>query len=111
MRQRGGSWELRAYVGRDGVTGKKRWVTRTVRGGKREAERALAALVAEADRGNLKNTTATVEDLLERWFEHARGDFSPSTERETRSIIDRTLLPGLGSIPLARLEVADIDRF
>jgi hypothetical protein len=33
------------------VTGRKRWVTKTVRGGKREAQRALAAMVADNDRG------------------------------------------------------------
>jgi hypothetical protein len=37
MRQRGRSWELRVYAGRDIVTGRKRWDTKTVRGGKREA--------------------------------------------------------------------------
>ena len=51
MRQRGQAWELRVYLGRDPVSGRKRWATKTVRGGKREAQRVLTALVAEADRG------------------------------------------------------------
>ena len=42
MRQRGASWELRVYLGIDPLTGKKRYATRTVRGGKREAQSALA---------------------------------------------------------------------
>ena len=42
MRQRGGSWELRVYLGRDPLTGKKRYSSRTFRGGKREAQSALA---------------------------------------------------------------------
>ena len=29
MRQRGASWELRVYLGRDPLTGKKRYATRT----------------------------------------------------------------------------------
>jgi hypothetical protein len=29
VRQRGSSWELRVYAGRDVVTGRKRWVTRS----------------------------------------------------------------------------------
>jgi len=40
MRQRGASWELRVYLGRDPLTGKKRYATRTVRGGKRGADGA-----------------------------------------------------------------------
>ena len=78
MRQRGSSWELRVYVGRDAVTGRKRWVTKTVTGGKREAQRALAATVAEADRGVLQSTTATVGELLGEWFAHARPAFRRS---------------------------------
>ena len=51
MRQRGHARELRVYLGRDPVSGLKRWATQTVRGGKREAQRVLTTLVAEADRG------------------------------------------------------------
>ncbi len=93
MRQRGSSWELRVYVGRDVVTGRKRWVTRTVKGGKRDAQRALAAMVAEADRGALVSTTATVGELLEEWFAHAAPGFSPKCVLETRGVLDRNLLP------------------
>ena len=46
MRQRGsGSWELRVYRGTDPETGKRRYATRTVRGTKRAAQRALVDLV------------------------------------------------------------------
>jgi len=35
MRQRGDAWRLRVLAGRDPVTGRKRWIAKTVRGGKR----------------------------------------------------------------------------
>ena len=111
MRKRGSSWELRVYLGRDGVTGKKRWATKTVRGGKREAQSALASMVTEADRGGLVTTSATVGDLLERWFEHAAADFSPKTVLETRGFIDRNLLPAFGAVRLSKLRTDDLDRF
>ncbi|HUR18180.1 MAG TPA: hypothetical protein VMZ51_04495 [Acidimicrobiales bacterium] len=63
MRQRGQAWEQRVYLGRDPVSGRKRWATKTVRGGKREAQRVLTALVAEADKGALASTQATVGEL------------------------------------------------
>lgn len=66
MRQRGSSWELHVYTGRDVVTGRKRWATKTVKGCKREAQRALAAMVAEVDRGARTNTSATLGELLDR---------------------------------------------
>lgn len=111
MRQRGNSWELRVFLGRDPVTGKKRYAVRTVRGGKREAQSTLAEMVTEAERGLTSSTTATVGELLAAWFEFATPDFSPKTVRETRGYIDRSLLPGLGSKSLARLKPAELDAF
>ena len=51
MRQRGeDSWQLRVHAGRDSLTGRKRYVERTFHGTKREASKALSALVVEAER-------------------------------------------------------------
>ena len=71
MRQRGDAWELRVYLGHDPVTGKQRYASRTVRGGKREAQRTLAEMVTEAERGLSVRTNATAGELIEAWFEHA----------------------------------------
>ena len=111
MRRRGKSWELRVYLGRDAVSGKKRWATRTVRVGKREAQRALTAMVAEADTGRLARTDATVGELLECWFEQAKDDFSPKTVLETRGFIDRNLPPALAQVPLGKLKPDALDRY
>ena len=72
---------------------------------------ALAAMVAAADSGKLVSSTETVAALLEEWFAHAEADFSPKTALETRGILDRYLLPGLGSVRLSRLRPDEIDRF
>lgn len=104
MRQRDASWELRVYLGPDPLTGKKRYATRTVRGGKREAQSALAEMITEAERGLTARTTATVGELLDAWFEFAAPDFSPKTVKETRGYIDRSLMPTLGSKRLAKLK-------
>jgi integrase len=111
MRQRGNGWELRVYLGRDPVSGQRRYASKTVRGGKREAESALAAMVADAQRGASLRTNETVGALLERWFEHAAPDFSPTTVLETRGILDRYLLPAFSDTKLNRLGTDAIDRF
>lgn len=111
MRQRGESWELKVYLGRDAVSGRKRWGYRTFRGGKRDAQRALTAMLAEVDRGGFARTAATVGELLEEWFAHAAPSFSPKNVRETRGVLDRNLLPFLGTVPLTKLGAADLDRF
>ena len=65
IRRRGDAWELRVFLGVDAVTGRKRYVGETVHGGKREADRELSGMVAEAEVGKLSNTSATVGELLE----------------------------------------------
>ena len=110
MRQRGDAWELRVYLGSDPVTGKQRYASRTVRGGKRAAQRVLAEMVTEAERGLSVRTNATAGELIEAWFEQASRDFSPKTVKETRGFIDRNLLPAIGAVPLSRLKASDLDR-
>jgi hypothetical protein len=44
IRRRGEARELRVFLGTDPVTGKKRYASRTVRGGKRDAQRVLNEL-------------------------------------------------------------------
>ena len=82
-----------------------------MRCGKREAERILAEMVVEAERGGAPATAATVGELLEAWFELASRDFSPKTVKETRGSIARNLLPPLGPMPLAKRTTAELDRF
>jgi integrase len=111
MRQRGTSWELRVYLGADPVTGKQRYSSKSVRCGKREAQRTLNEMIVAAERGAMVRTTATVGDLLTEWIEFAAPDFSPKTEKETRGYIERNLRPALGSVPLGRLKPSDLDKY
>ncbi len=67
LRERGkGSWELRVYVGRDPVTLRDRYKTKTFKGGKRAAEQALAAFVTQVGTGVASE--GTFGALVERWF-------------------------------------------
>lgn len=77
----------------------------------REAQRLLAEMVLDAQRGRAVRTTATVGELLEAWFELASTDFSPKTVKETRGFIDRNLLPTLGGLSLSKLKSSDLDKF
>ncbi len=110
MRERSpGHWQLRAYVGRDPVTGKPRQVTRTFKGGERAAAKALAALVAEVETGKFSRTTATVSQLLDKWLEAGEWSQRPRTLYENRRKIDGRIRPILGHIQLAELEPDVID--
>ncbi len=110
MRERSpGHWQLRAYAGRDPVTGKPRQVTRTFKGGERAAAKALAALVTEVEAGKFSRTTATVGQLLDKWLEAGEWSQRPRTLYENRRKIDGRIRPILGHIQLAELEPDVID--
>lgn len=110
MRRRGDAWELRAYAGRDPVSNRHIYRTRTFRGRKRDAEDALAKFVLEVGCGGHAAHDTTVGDLVGQWFELARVDLSPSTVRGYERSIKAYILPKLGDVPLDRLRVAQIDR-
>jgi integrase len=111
MRQRGSAWELRVYQGGDPVSGKQRDAPRRFAPGKREAQRVLNEMKVEAERGLAARTTATVGELLDRWLELARADFSPKTTREVTGYIERNLRPALGDVRLSKLTTASLDRY
>jgi integrase len=107
------SWQAIVYAGRDPLTGRKRQRTATRRA-KREAEQALAELIAR--RGDGRKVTpanVTVEDLLWRWLEHARTDgdgLSPPSASAATSHIRLYLAPRLGRLKLVRLDTEDLVR-
>ena len=63
-----GVWEVRFESGRDPATGRRRQVSRTVRGSEREALQALAVLVGDADAGRVFGAAASVGQLTDEWL-------------------------------------------
>lgn len=110
--KRGDAWRIHVYLGRDSATGKHRYLTRTVRGTKREAENVCAQLVAEAARGDHGETAAgSLGELLTQWLEHIEPNVSPSTLAAYKVYVEKWIKPKLGHVKLDRLRPADIDRF
>jgi integrase len=110
--RRAGVWQIRICAGRDPATRRFRYVTRTVQGGKRDAQRAAAKLVSAVEGGLLPTARGTVSQLLEQWMAHieAQGR-APSTLSRYRSAIRANIVPVLGDLQLAQLSAADIDAF
>ena len=110
IRKRGtASWELRVYAGTDPETGRRRYQTKTVRGNRADAERELAALVARVAAIRATGSASSMGELLEAWFATAAVSWAPTTIRQTRSVIDRYLLPGLGNVRIGDVTPAMID--
>lgn len=105
-----GAYELRVYAGTDPVSGRERVATRTFRGGARDADEALRDFIKEIEEGKLGGTSATIRALMKKWLTHLeRLDRSPTTLREYRRIVAKTINPALGDVQLRRLTARDLD--
>ena len=110
IRKRGSTWQLAVYVGYE--RGRSRYRYETVTGTRREAERRLTQLMADVDSGRLGPSRAgTLEDLATAWWDARADQLSPTTRREYRRLLDRRILPALGSKRVDRIKPADIERY
>lgn len=108
--RRPGRWELRVFTGRDPLTGRKKYATKTIDAtGIRQAERALAAYVTELARTDTAGT-GTFGDLLDRWYAQGEPDWSPNTCQLHRWVIDHRL-DGLKPLDVRQIGTADLDRY
>jgi hypothetical protein len=73
------SWRIRAYVGRD-AHGTKRYVSKTVRGTRKDAEQDLSRLLVELDEGrHAAAAPMTFGQLLDRWLAVKKQAVEPTT--------------------------------
>ena len=108
--RRGDKVLLRVYDGRDPLSGRKRYRTKTLPAmGARAAAKELAAFVTEVT-GSPAKTQRTFGKLLEDWYELRSGDWSPGTALNTRSTIDGRLKV-LHGLPIEDVTVERLEEF
>lgn len=90
----------------DQITGAPGQASETFHGTKREAQRELARLVAQADAGGRSTGRVTFAQLLDRWWNRSR--LSPTTARKYRRVTERRLQRDLGRRPFYKLTVVDL---
>jgi integrase len=83
-------------------------VSRTVRGGKREAERVARELELRPARGAAGRTVA---DLLQTWVGQNESTWSPASQRDQRGRADAIAAGPLAELPVARLSVSHVERW
>ena len=114
-----GTWRLRVFVGRR-ANGTPIQRSKTIHApdknpkpgaGTRLADRELAKMISEANKGHAATGAKTSGELLDQFLEHAQArDRSPTTLRKYKSIVETVLRPELGEIKLAKLTARDLDR-
>ena len=98
---------MRAFTGRDGL-GQPTQVSRTVRGTKKDAQRVAAELTVHPAP---QAAGRTIAELLDAFLELREGERSESTKRDQRSRVRLVAEDPIGALSVARLTVADVDRW
>jgi integrase len=85
---------------------------------KRGAQQALETILADARRGRLLvpitgPAGTTFADAAREWLRYIEHDRKrrPSTVRDYRLVVDRTLIPALGDAPLEAITAVHLDEF
>jgi len=106
-----GVYELRVFAGRDPVTGKARQVSRTHHGGVTSANAALRNLIEDVQSDRSGGANTTLGGLLDAWLDQITSEGrAPTTMREYRRLVEKTIRPGLGSTPLRKLTSHTLDQ-
>src|SRR4051794_18400351 len=105
MRERSpGAWALIVPAGLDPVTGRRRQVSRIVRGNLRESEQARAELLTEVSKRRHVGTAAPVEQLYQDWIvELRRKGRSPNAVYGYERVYERNIRPRLGTIAVRKV--------
>ena len=102
-----GVWEVRVFTGKD-ATGRPTQVSRTVRGGKRDALRVATQLEAKPPAAPVRRLVA---DALNAWVEASELTWAVSTRRDQRNRVALIASDSIARVPLARISVADVERW
>jgi integrase len=107
-----GAFEIRYSAGADPATGRRKVVTTTVRGSRKDAEKRLRELLHQADRGvHTDPSRITMRAYLTGWLAEIRDEVAPLTLQRYTSVVQQHLLPGLGNHLLTKLAPIDVKAF
>ena len=107
--QRGpNTYRIRVELGQD-PSGKRVQRTVTVHGTKREAQKKLAELLVEVNKGNVINTgTMSVAEYLDYWLANYARRLATRTFNNYAEYVEYYIKPGIGTIRLDQLQPAHI---
>jgi integrase len=106
------NWIVRIFMGRDG-NGKRRYLNKTVRGTKKDANTYLSKTLTEISAGTfVESSPDTVQEYLNKWLETAaKPRLRENTYKEYEGLIERYVKPTLGAMRLSDLRPLDVQKF
>jgi integrase len=97
-------WMVRIFLGREAGTGKKLFHSKTIHGGKKDAERYLHACLRERDLGKLaRPQRMSVNTFLDQWLNASEERLEATTFRGYENNLRLYVRPYLGALRLDEL--------
>jgi integrase len=111
VRRRGANtWQILLESVPDPLTSRRRRITRTIHGSRQDAERVRAELVLDLGDGRAQaGGRSRLNDLIDRWLEHATPELAPKTAYNYRRLHERYIRDGLGRRPIEKIGPVDLD--
>ena len=110
--EKGRRYRVRAFVGKDPITGRSRFASRNVRGTKSEARAVLNAMLGEVAEKRNRGSTTPLRVAMSDWIDHAAAlGRAPTTLDQYRTRNDKWITPLLGNLPLNKIDTYAVDRF
>ena len=113
-------WLVRAFLGRDAKTGKRRYHSKTIEGTKRQASQYLTKVLREMDTGlYVEQSQVTLGDFLDKWLEVVAGprvsertlaDYRGNLARYVRPTLEERRLQDLRPFEIQTLYAAMLER-
>ena len=109
IKKGGKTWLVRIFQGRD-AQGKRRYLNKTIRGTKKDADKYLSKTLTAMSTGTyIEASTLSVDDYLDRWLQNAaKGRVRERTFDDYSDLLKRYVRPALGKIRLCDLRPLDI---
>ena len=107
------SWTIVYDLPADMASGKRRQKSQTVKGTKRDAERALREVLLSLEQGAyVKPNKITLGEWLRQWLkDYVSMNTTDRTQESYTSIVERHLIPSLGKVALTDLQPMHIQSY
>jgi hypothetical protein len=107
-----GKWDFVIDIGKDPLTGKRKQKRRRGFETKKEAEKALAALLNEVNEGTyIEPSKQLYSDYLNKWLKGKEHSLSIQTLKLYKSYMKTHIVPALGYLKLSALNPLHIQEF
>ena len=97
------------YAGRDPLTGRERYLKKTVPDTAKQAEVALTALLSQVDEQRHPRSSLTVRHMIEKWFDVA--DHARSTRHAYVQLVHNYIEPAFGNMQVSKLDPELLEGF